>query len=244
MTFTPDWLALREPADAAARSTALLPPLIDVVADRPEVVVHDLGCGTGSMARWLAPRLPAPQRWVLHDHDPALLAVAASAVDGAETRVGDLAAADLHGADLVTASALLDLLTEDEVDAVAAACAGRPALLALSVAGRVEFAEPDPMDEAFQEAFNDHQRRGGLLGPGAVAAAERAFGAHGARVLTAASPWRLGGGALAEEWLAGWVGAARQQRPELPADYLDRRRGSLDVLVHHTDLLALPGSRR
>jgi SAM-dependent methyltransferase len=244
VTFSPEWLALREPADAAARSTALLPPLVEALAGRQTVVVHDLGCGTGSMARWLAPRLPAPQRWVLHDHDPALLAVAASAVGGAETRVGDLTSADLRDADLVTASALLDLLTAAQIEDMARACSGRPVLLALSVAGGVRFARPDPLDEAFQDAFNDHQRRGGLLGPDAVPAAERAFTAHGARVLTAASPWRLSGGPLAEQWLAGWVGAAREHRPDLPADYLDRRRGHLDVEVRHTDLLALPGRRR
>ena len=39
--------------------------------------VHDLGSGTGSMARWLAPRLPGPQHWVLHDRDAGLLARAA-----------------------------------------------------------------------------------------------------------------------------------------------------------------------
>ena len=98
------------------------------------------------MGRWLAPRLPGPQHWVLHDRDPALLEHAAAglpgtAADGApsprETRAGRphrLRAADLAGTSLVTASALLDLLTADEVDALAAACvaAGCPALLTLS----------------------------------------------------------------------------------------------------------------
>jgi hypothetical protein len=26
-------------------------------------VIHDLGCGTGAMGRWLAPVLPGPQHW-------------------------------------------------------------------------------------------------------------------------------------------------------------------------------------
>ena len=64
------------------------------------VVVHDLGCGSGSMGRWLAPRLPGPQHWVLHDRDPALLALAApragTAPGGApvtvEPRRGDVSA--------------------------------------------------------------------------------------------------------------------------------------------------------
>jgi hypothetical protein len=81
--FDPAWLALREPADHDARAESLLPPLVEALGGRPfgarnggHFTVHDLGSGTGSMARWLAPRLPGPQRWVLHDHDPVLLAEA------------------------------------------------------------------------------------------------------------------------------------------------------------------------
>ena len=66
------WLALREPADAAARSTELLEALVALLP-RSGLVIHDLGCGTGAMGRWLAPRLPGPQRWTLHDRDSDLL---------------------------------------------------------------------------------------------------------------------------------------------------------------------------
>ena len=45
-------------------------------------VIHDLGCGTGAMGRWLAPLLPGPQHWVLHDRDADLLEVAAADVPG------------------------------------------------------------------------------------------------------------------------------------------------------------------
>ncbi|WP_425472954.1 class I SAM-dependent methyltransferase [Streptomyces botrytidirepellens] len=140
-------------------------------------MIHDLGCGTGSLGRWLAPRLDGPQEWVLHDHDPGLLELAAeraprAAADGSpvtvRTRRGDLGsltAADLAGASLVTASALLDVLTAEEIEGLAAACAGAgcPVLLALSVAGRVELAPEDPLDAEIAEAFNAHQRRSGLL---------------------------------------------------------------------------------
>ena len=68
-----DWLALREPADAEARSGRARRHPRDRTCPRPALVVHDLGCGTGSMARWLAPRLDGPQRWVLHDRDAELL---------------------------------------------------------------------------------------------------------------------------------------------------------------------------
>lgn len=266
--YAPEWLRLREPADAAARATDLLAPLRARLAERPPAqggfLVHDLGCGTGSMGRWLAPRLAGAQHWVLHDRDPYLLHFAAAgaaraAADGSrvtvETRRGDVARLTpdaLAGAGLVTASALLDVLTRDEVAALAAACAGAgcPALLTLSVAGRVALTPADPLDADLAEAFNAHQRRTGLLGPDAVAAAREAFAAHGADVAVCPSPWRLGPGEreLAAQWLRGWVGAAVEQRPGLKqrADrYLAERleacaAGELEVVVHHDDLLALP----
>ena len=268
--FTPDWLALREPADAAARATDLLVPLrahldrAGAAAPSPArpLVVRDLGCGTGAQARWLAGRLPGPQRWILHDRDPELLARARAGLPpslAAEARRGDitaLTAADLAGTALVTASALLDLLTFDEVEALAAAVpgAGCPALLTLSVVGRVVLHPHDPLDTAIAAAFNDHQRRTEagrrLLGPDAVAAATASFERRGAAVRTSASPWRLGPAqaALTAEWLRGWVGAACEQRPGLPGDDYLRRRleqcaaGRLSVVVHHRDLLALPAS--
>jgi len=276
--FAPDWLELRERADAAARAPELLRPLREWLSAQPAaagpdgssrgLVIRDLGCGTGSMGRWLAVRLPGPQHWILHDHDPLLLAHAGArmpvtAADGtpveATTARGDLAdlsAADLTGTSLVTASALLDLLTREEVEDLAEAVvgAGCPALLALSVAGRVELSPSDPLDAEIAEAFNDHQRRTdqgrALLGPEAIAAAVAAFERRGATVLVRPSPWRLGcvESALIAEWLRGWVGAAHAQRPELAPEavaYLRRRleecaAGELNVEVHHTDLLALP----
>lgn len=270
----PDWLALREPADAEARApepAERLRAYLRAGAHDAPLVVRDLGCGTGSMGRWLARRLPGPQHWILHDRDPVLLARAAlgkptAAAEGAavtaETREGDvtaLRAGQLAGTALVTASALLDLVTRAEVDRLATACAGAgcAALLALTVTGHVEIAPPDPLDAAFAAAFDAHQRRrtGGrrLLGPDAGAAAADAFARRGATVLVRPSPWRLGGdhgdhAELAEEWLRGWIGAACAQRPELAAraaGYLRRRldacaAGELRVVVGHVDVLALP----
>ncbi|TQM15034.1 methyltransferase domain-containing protein [Pseudonocardia kunmingensis] len=257
-----DWLALREPADAAARAVELADQArAHLPAGR--LVVRDLGCGTGSMGRWLAGRLPGPQHWVLHDRDPALLDRAVTGLPAhvtAEPCPGDLTeldAARLAGTDLVTASALLDLLTVDEVERLAAACtaAACPALLTLSVTGSVLLTPADPLDAAFAAAFDAHQRRtvGGrrLLGPDAPPAAAAAFRRLGARVVRAPSPWRLGAGdgALVEEWLRGWVEAACAHSPSLATEtdaYLRRRldaaaRGELRVVVGHADLLALPG---
>jgi hypothetical protein len=260
-----DWLKLREPADAAARSRELVERLARPANGR--WVIHDLGGGTGSMGRWLAPLIPGPQHWVVHDRDVELLALTTAcppgaAADGAavtvETRRSDvtrLAPEELAGATLITASALLDMLTEDELTGLVTACAGAgcPILLALSVVGRVELTPADPLDPGFNAAFNDHQRRlterGRLLGPDAVAVAAEQLRRLGAEVLIRSSPWRLGAfdHDLAEVWLAGWVSATCEQQPELGAEagvYTRRRleqlaAGELEVTVHHADLLAL-----
>lgn len=278
--FSVSWLGLREPADAVARSAEL----VELVGT-PRVI-HDLGCGSGSMGRWLSARLPGPLHWRLYDRDPALLRYAAAHLpdhsrDGSpvtvETREADVAqltAADLSGSggrsasgegiafgspgslgvsggSLVTASALLDLLTVDEVTALAGACveARCPAFLTLSVAGRVSFSPADPLDDAIGEAFNAHQRRTvagrRLLGPDAIEATVEAFARFGAETVVRPSPWRLSkpdDAALIAAWVEGWVGAAAEQDPSLPVgDYLKRRleADDLSVVVEHGDLFAV-----
>ena len=148
-------------------------------------MIHDLGCGTGSMGRWLAPRLPGPQHWVLHDRDADLLDAAAPTPRRGvtvETRRSDitrLTPGDLAGATLVTASALLDMLTADELARLRRRLRRRelPALLTLSVAGRVELTPADPLDRRVAAAFDAHQRRRS----GAARAGRRRRGRRGVR---------------------------------------------------------------
>ena len=231
-------------------------------------MVHDLGGGSGALGRWLAPRLPGPQHWVIHDRDADLLELAVAdppgpAADGAavtvEARRSDitaLAPGDLAGADLIAASALLDMLTADELAAMLGPCAalGCPMLLALTVVGRVALTPAEPLDADLAAAFNAHQRRttpaGRLLGPDAVAAAVDELRGTGAEVLVRPSPWRLDAAhaALMVEWFGGWVAAACKQEPALAAEagaYRDRRlaqaaAGELAVTVDHADLLVTP----
>ena len=73
-----------------------------------------------------------------------------------------------------------------------------------------------------------HDGGGRLLGPDAVAVALEQFSRLAAEVLVRPSPWRLGAlqADLAAEWFTGWVGAACEQQPELAAetdDYTRRR---------------------
>jgi hypothetical protein len=263
-----EWLRLREPADAAARAVDLVEEVRAHLTGAGPAVIHDLGCGSGSMARWVAGHLPGPQHWILHDRDPDLLTVAAADALGRtgdgpsvtrETRCHDvtrLGPGELAGASLVTASALLDMLTAAELERLVAACAEAhcPVLIALSVTGRVALSPEDPLDSRVASAFNAHQRRiagtGRLLGPEAVAAAVEAFTGLGWDVVLRPSPWRLGRGqaALAGQWFRGWLAAACEQQPELYTDaagYARRRfaelaAGRLSATVDHQDLLARP----
>jgi hypothetical protein len=262
------WLALREPADAAARASDLVEHLGRHPPATGRRVIHDLGCGSGAMGRWLAPLLRGAQHWVVHDRDADLLLLAGAdppgpASDGAavtiEAKQSDITRlhpGDLADASLITASALLDLLTVDELGGLVTVCAGAgcPMLLTLSVVGRVDLTPADPLDRRVAAAFDAHQRRtivgGRLLGPDAVALVVEEFGRLGAEVLVRPSPWRLSAlqADLAAEWFTGWVRAACEQQVALAAetDVYTRRRlaeasaGQLAVTVDHADLLILP----
>jgi hypothetical protein len=264
-----EWLDRREPADAAARSVDLAGQLGRLPPTTGGWVIHDLGCGTGAMGRWLAPQLRGPQHWVLHDRDADLLEVAAAAPPGraadgvavtVETKHADITGLDpddLAGASLITASALLDLLSDEELAQLVTICAGAgcPALLTLSVVGHVELTPADPLDQRVAVAFDAHQRRstarGRLLGPDAVTRAVEEFGRVGAEVIMRPSLWRLGAAQaeLAAQWFTEWVAAACEQQGELAAEtgvYRRRRlaqagAGQLTVTVDHADLLTLPG---
>jgi hypothetical protein len=265
---SPDWLVMREPADAAARSEELAERLARHLPEAGRLVIHDLGGGSGAMGRWLASRLPGPQHWVVHDRDAGLLKLAVAdapdaTADGAavtvEARRSDitrLAPGELAGASLIAASALLDMLTADELAGMLGACTeiGCPMLLAMTVVGRVSLSPADPLDARLAAAFNAHQRRrttaGRLLGPDAVGVAVEELRGTGAEVLVRPSPWRLDAAHadLTAEWFGGWVAAACEQEPALAAEagaYRDRRlaqaaAGELAVTVDHADLLVLP----
>jgi SAM-dependent methyltransferase len=182
--FSPDWLRLREPADHRARNPALLAKLAAHFAGREDILVADLGAGTGSNLRAVAPALPALQQWILIDHDPALLAAALEAIAGwadsaratatgleaskngksllIEFRKADLAATPAAWGDglpdLVTAAALFDLVSERWIEHFVAALAhARLALYtALNHDGVAEWAPPHAADQKMTAAFERH----------------------------------------------------------------------------------------
>jgi hypothetical protein len=262
--FSKEWLALREPADHAARSAALARVVSDVVQSAPGLRVLDLGAGTGSNLRYLVARLPRPQRWLLVDRDATLLArVPRAPIPHVQTETHQLDLAGLaddpsrelfDGQDLVTASALLDLVSERWVLSLAARCreSGAAALFALSYDGRIECAPADEDDALVRQLVNDHQRRdkgfGPALGPMATDCAERAFTALEYRVRRDRSDWVLQTDAseLQQELIDGWARAAIDLAPEQAASigaWRARRlahvaNGRSVIRVGHEDLAA------
>jgi hypothetical protein len=246
--FQKKWLRLREPCDHAARSAALADRFAEAVGPSPHLV--DLGAGTGSNLRYLAFRLPAAQRWLLIDHDPALLAQAHVGLALAvERQVLDLART-LPEAGVwtgITAAALLDLASAAWLDRLARWCRGVPVLMALTVDGRLAWQPEEPEDEAVRERFFAHQRTDKGFGPalGGDAAhylADR-LEAEGQQVFLERSDWRLGP-ATTPLLGATLEGIIAVQDPGIERWAAARRRqlatGQLRLTVGHVDLLALP----
>src|SRR6478752_8881126 len=132
MSFSAAWLALREPYDLRARNTAVIDAVMATLEGRPSVTIADLACGTGSTFRALRPRIKARQNWRLADNDLSLLARApqSSPPDVNVVTVPidlnhDLEAALDGPVDLVTTSALLDLVSDEWLERLVVEVAAR-----------------------------------------------------------------------------------------------------------------------
>jgi hypothetical protein len=190
--FDPSWLALREPYDQAARSAELADRFAAALGVAPQLI--DLGCGTGSNVRFLAPRIAGAQRWLCVDHDRALLDAARSELTGwcdglgwPSRGDGDDLTLGRPGGDIVvgfalrdlvrdglpevegpaglTASAFLDLTSAAWLENLAARCHRAPVLAALSFDGRLAFEPAAPEDEEVRSRFVTHQRSDKGFGP-------------------------------------------------------------------------------
>jgi hypothetical protein len=264
MSFSAGWLTLREPYDKRARNAAVLDALSVWASGRPSVAVVDLACGLGSTLRAMSERLPKRQSWRLVDNDLSLLARAAGLArppDLTVTPVPVDLARDLEAAldgpvELVTTSALLDLVSHDWLDRLATETAARrlPIYAALSYDGLATLDPVDPLDSVVIDAVNQHQRRdkgfGPALGPAAAATAPARFEAMGYQVTQGASDWVFGlqDAEVQTEVLTGWAVAAREVGEASIGDiigWLARRRdhiaaGRSAMRVGHVDFFARP----
>ena len=251
-------------------------------SDKAPLEIVDLGAGAGSNFRHLAPLFGGLQRWRLTDNDPKLLDAALAATDawagarGAEARrarntlsigagdlacfietelvdLSDLASVELPADGLVTAAALLDLVSQSWLETLAQRCRAAHAAVAFALTydGRTTAEPAEPEDALVLSLFNRHQRLdkgfGPALGPAAPGAAEAAFKAHGYELRAAPSEWVIGPKAHGMQLalLEGWLGAALEIAPESrPAltSWHERRRshvlaGRSALRVGHVDLI-------
>jgi hypothetical protein len=264
----PDWLAARVAADDAARAatvSTLLPELsrylIEAAGPGGTVQIIDLGAGTGANQRWLAPRLPIRQRWLHLDHNPVIsrslpLAAETEIVDESVEALGELLTRSSGDRQLVSCSALLDVLTTEQIQAVCRAVIVNrvPAFFSLTVTGGLRLSPADAHDQLLLAAFNDHQRRAGRAGPEATTLTVNLLRAAEFTVTTQETPWRLtaeSGLAFVDQMLEERLAAAVAQDPALArtaAAWLELRRaqlaaGLLRIELDHCDILGLPGGR-
>ena len=267
-SFAAEWLALREPYDGQARNADVLAAVEAAFTGLHSVIVVDLACGTGSTMRAISQRLPQRQIWRLADNNLSLLGRAANAPPASGMSITptpvdlahDLEAALDGPADLVTASALLDLVSAEWLERFVIETAARrlPVYAALTYDGRVELDPVDPLDKAIIASVNRHQRRdkgfGPALGPMAAAAAIERFRNAGHTIVQGLSDWVFAphDRAIQREVISGWASAA-EDMDELPlakiADWLTRRRdfiaaGRSRIRVGHVDIFARPAARR
>ena len=248
-------------------------------ADAAPLAVADLACGTGANLRFLAPRLGGAQHWTLLDHDAALLAAVPgqiahwAAAQGFHLREegemlflqGEAFSAEVrrqrcdlarglpaHACRpgmLLTASALLDLVSASWIATVTAqAAAVRAALLfALSVDGRVDWSPPVAQDTRVLQRFLAHQQGdkgfGPALGPAATGCMAAMLADAGYRVRRARSDWHIDGGPMAQAMRDGLAQAAAEADPQEAAAIAAWRcpLPPARLTVGHEDLLALPG---
>ena len=250
MSFSADWLALREPADRAARDSSLLRQAAAAAGENP--VILDLGSGTGATMRALSPFLPASAKWRLVDNDQELLDKAATS-SNASTSVHCLNLLDLdhlptQNVTLITGSALLDLVSRNWLIELAKRIKV-PAYFALSYDGEMSWNPVHELDAAVTKAFNRHQKSdkgfGPALGPDAAKAAEEIFTDAGFEFFSASSPWQLGESEqkLQAELVAG-IAQASSEAGESEADSWLAHRLLVATesvcTIGHRDILAMP----
>lgn len=225
--FSAQWLALREPCDIRARSEDLNRLLAARLQDRP-LHAMDLGCGTGSNIRYLAPRLGGQQHWLAVDDDPAHITDQAAGFqgEGYQCRIspqrldlaGGLDALPWDRCQLVSGSALLDLVSGPWLGQLAGLCAGAGAVVAFALTydGRMGCSPTLPDDEWIRHQINRHQHGdkgfGAALGPAAVGHARKVFAAHGYTVHSADSDWVIEPDEreLQTALVEGWAAAAME----------------------------------
>lgn len=278
--FSPEWLTLRESADQASRNAKVLNACAKTFANKNTLKVCDLGAGTGASVRALAHLLPAHQQWTLVDHDAENLKHAlenlAAWGDASKTKnnvidlehhdqriTAEIFECDLTSdttfwrsdTELVTASALLDLVSPDWIArTVKAASENHVSILAtLNFDGQLQTNPVHPFDERVFNAFRKHQRTdkgfGSAAGPDASAFLKKALVQVDYTVVCGDSPWRMTTNTqkLMHETLNGMAIAATEigtlSSNEIREWLSDRLSNTKTLTIGHQDIFAVPKIR-
>ncbi len=264
-SFSIAWLDLREPADFAAREKNLVQHALDWLGQKtdpisPDRILVDLGSGTGSTLRSLTKLGATNFVWRLVDLDGNLLDEALKH-HGKQLLIEDYQAdltvvneLPLTGANIVTASALFDLVSADFCDALIDRIDSRKTAFyaALNYDGTTQWSPAHPLDETVLAAFNQDQRSdkgfGPALGPTATDYLKIKLENAGYQVQIAPSPWRLTGEhkTLVENLIAGMAAAVADDYGIDAAALEAWKAFRLEqvttgtCMIGHWDLLALP----
>jgi hypothetical protein len=193
--FSIDWLSLREPVDHRSVNADVRASFTRDFAAREHVTLTDIGCGSGSHLRSLAPHLGKKQTWRLVDYDMRLLDAAKGLLSGwadsfSETDGGlslrrgsqDITVlfvqADLQSdlerildlpTDAITSAAFFDLTSVAFIQRMVSALAARrlPLYTILTYDGRESWTPPHEADADMLAAFNAHQTTDKGFGPSA-----------------------------------------------------------------------------
>ncbi len=164
-----DWLQQRFLFDNRARDHALLQQALQLLHNKPAARVVDLGAGTGNNALFLAPRLPRGcELTVVEQHDYLLQACQQRFSNAHESNLTTrFVQQDLHQwlsettrVDLICNSALLDLMTEQELSTLLHRLQAleAPMYSTLNYQG-VRFLPGDEADAGYIKLFERHMSR-------------------------------------------------------------------------------------
>ena len=269
--FSVDWLNMREDADLRARDSSLLDYaqkfLTSQNAIDAEITVVDLGAGTGSTINAfskLGSRWEEKLHWRLVDSNKDLLEEAVRRYEDSSyfqvfnLDLNKVLTLPLDGAKLITASALMDLVSAEFIDAfleiLQRICKQRPIgfYSALSYDGVISWTPRHFLDDDVLRIFNQHQRSdkgfGIALGAEANHYLEQKLESAGFKVLSADSPWMLSSSEanLVVKFVDGVAHAVEETLlldSALLLEWVEYRKKNVSggtCIVTHKDILALP----
>lgn len=264
-SFSITWLDLRENADFAARDKSLASQALDWLGQAtdpisPDRIIVDLGAGTGATLRALTKLGASNLVWRLVDVDGKLLDEALRRhgknylIEDYQADLNVIGELPLTGAHIITASALMDLVSAEFIDTLIDRISARKTAVycALNYDGTTHWTPAHPLDEKILAAFNRDQRKdkgfGPALGPDCTSHLTKTLENKGYAVTIAQSPWQLtaSNAQLLEELING-IAAAVNEGYGLEANEINEwkhfritniEKGN--CTIGHYDLLALP----